>query len=428
MELIKNKITDRKNRSLLFGICWLVYFSTYLGRLNYSAVLAQMVADQFLTKEQGGLIGTGFFMAYGIGQIFSGILGDKLSPKWLVFGGLSLSAGMNFCMYQIKNPTLMLVIWTINGLVQAFIWSPLLRFLCDYLVEEIKPKYCMLLNSTVPLGTMTAYGLAAAIIAVFHWKKAFLFGGIILLTVGISWFVISSYLERYAQKHGEAEYLTNTKTEHTANRQDREVRNRSFLWLMESSGLFLILFALVVQGALKDGVTTWIPTYMNEEYQLGSVASLIGTMIIPLFNLLGVFLAGIINRKWVKNEMSTSGIFYCFCLGALTLLWLTSGNSIVLAFVMLGISTTAMMAVNTMFIAVLPAYFGIYGKASTISGVLNSAVYIGSAVSTFGIGALSSLFGWKVTILIWMILAFIAGISCFSAKEKWKHFCRTERR
>ena len=48
---------------------------------------------------------------------------------------------------------------------------------------------------------------------------------------------------------------------------------------------------------------------------------------------------------------------------------------------MLALSTTTMMTVNTLITAVLPSCFGRVGKASSMSGLLNSAVYSGGAVS-----------------------------------------------
>ena len=84
--------------------------------------------------------------------------------------------------------------------------------------------------------------------------------------------------------------------------------------------------------------------------------------------------------------------------------------------------------VNTMLIAVLPSYFGILGKASSMSGILNSSVYIGGAVSTYGIGLLSGLIGWEPTIFVWLVCAVAAGIICFLVSRVWVKFKHTRLR
>ena len=72
----EKKYLEGKQAAWLFGLCFLVYFSTYLGRLNYSASLAEMIRSENMDKGAAGLIGTLFFLSYGMGQLVSGFLGD----------------------------------------------------------------------------------------------------------------------------------------------------------------------------------------------------------------------------------------------------------------------------------------------------------------------------------------------------------------
>lgn len=410
------KLTGKSKIVLLFGLCWMVYFSTYLGRLNYSAALNEIIQSEGFSKGQAGLIGTGFFFAYGIGQLVSGFLGDRLSPKWMVFGGMLVSGFVNIIMSSLSNVYIMAAIWCLNGFSQAFIWSPMIRLLFDYLKTDIRMKACLYLNSTVPVGTMAAYGMTAAIISFASWRKVFLAASVILIIISLIWLFGMTRVERYALKYGEKEEI------HFINSNNTEKKDNSFSWkaTLLSSGLLLLMGALVVQGALKDGVTTWIPTYITETYPVGSIAAILSTMVIPVFNLLGVYLASIVNQKWGKGEIRTAAIFFTVCAIALLGLWIFSGKGLLLSLVMLAISTTAMMAVNTMLIAVLPSRFGVIGKASSVSGILNSSVYIGGAVSTYGIGALSNAWGWNSTIFLWLGCAVVAAGICFFSLSKWQ--------
>ena len=76
----KGSITNVKTMKTLFLLCWFAYVCTYLGRLNYSACLIEIVATEGWTKGQAGLIATGFFTTYGLGQLVSGYIGESLSP------------------------------------------------------------------------------------------------------------------------------------------------------------------------------------------------------------------------------------------------------------------------------------------------------------------------------------------------------------
>lgn len=414
MEKISYKITEKTHIKMLFLLCWLSYFSTYLGRLNYSAGLTEIIQSEGFTKGQAGIIGTGFFLAYGAGQFVSGFLGDRLSPRKMVFTGLFISSIANFLMAASSSYWMMTVIWCVNGLFQAFIWSPMIRLMFEYYKTETRVQACVYLNSSVPIGTMAAYGGTAALIWLSGWRMTFLSAGVLLLAISIFWFAGMGKLEQYAKEHGEREAVVMAA-------ETEKAEGGSFSWksLLIESGFLLLMGALFVQGALKDGVTTWVPAYISETYQLENIIAIVSTMVIPIFNLSGVFLASIANIRLFKNEIRTAAAFFLLCAVSLLILWAFSGKSIIISFVMLAVSTTAMMAVNTMLIAVLPSHFGVIGKASSISGLLNSSVYAGGAISTYGIGTLSVIIGWEGTILVWLFMAVLAMGLCFSVVKPW---------
>ena len=319
--------------------------------------------------------------------------------------------------------------WCVNGLFQALVWSPMIRLLYDYLTTERRMKSCLWLNSTVPLGTMAAYGLSALFLKITgNWRTMFVMPFVVLLALAFLWLIAMGRVERQAEVENRGTAKTHGDDEMAGGEVPipgigrREAGGTGWLGLLCQSGFLFLMFALVVQGALKDGVTTWIPTYISETYGLSGILPIMGTMIIPVFNLLGVCLASVVNQRWFREEVRTASAFFGVCAVSLLVLWLGSGRSMVLSFLMLAVSTTAMMAVNTMLIAVLPSYFGVMGKASSMSGILNSSVYIGGAVSTYGIGLLSGLVGWNRTIFLWLLCAVAAGIICFLVSRVWVKF------
>lgn len=398
---------------LLFWLCWIAYFSTYIGRLNYSASLTGIILSEGFSKGQAGMIGTAFFFAYGAGQFVSGFLGDRLAPKKMVFTGLMVSGLCNLAMAGAKGSGLMTAVWCVNGLFQAFIWSPMIRLMYEYYKTEIRMKACVSLNSSVPLGTMAAYGLTALVIWLSGWRTMFVLAGAALIGTSLFWITGMKRVERYAAESGKMAEIPSGETGGSAK---AAVNWKS---LLIQSGFLFLMMALFVQGALKDGVTTWVPTYISETYGLSAILAITSTMVIPVFNLLGVYLASFANLHWFRNEVRTAGAFFVVSAAAILVLRLASGRSMAVSFLMLALATTAMMAVNTMLIAVLPSYFGVIGRASSVSGLLNSSVYAGGAVSTYGIGALSVALGWNATIVIWFLMAAVSAVICFLTVRKW---------
>lgn len=399
----------------LFLLCWCSYFCAYIGRLNYSAALTDMIQSEGFGKGEAGLIGTAFFFAYGAGQFVSGFLGDRLPAKWLVFTGLGCSGICNLLMTQGQNIGFMIVVWCVNGLVQALIWSPMLRLVTDYCEVEVRSKLCAALNSAVPVGTMAAYGITAVVLGMSGWRSVFLLGGVCLLVMSLVWLSGITRVERMVPaQEKQTQVSSQVKQQKAGVGTDAKLGE-----ILVQSGLIMLLAALLVQGALKDGVTTWIPVYIQETYGVSPILAVAGTMVIPLCNLFGVWLAAFTCRHIERNEIAVSAGFFAICAVALLVLWLSSGRSMAASMGMLALSTTTMMTVNTMLTAVLPSCFGSVGKASSMSGLLNSAVYSGGAVSAYGIGSLAGYFGWTTTILIWAVMAAAAFLICCLAARKW---------
>lgn len=59
------------------ALACLLYFTSYITRLDYNAALADIVENTSLGKAEAGIASTALFFAYGVGQIASGILGDQ---------------------------------------------------------------------------------------------------------------------------------------------------------------------------------------------------------------------------------------------------------------------------------------------------------------------------------------------------------------
>ena len=148
------RIESPKVARLLFLLCWFAYFTSYIGRLNYSSAMTEMIQGTILTKSQAGFISMVYFFAYGIGQLCNGILGDKFHPgkdDFLRAGHCSRSESLyGIC----RGFQVMAVIWGINGYAQAMIWPPIIRIFAEMVSREQKMKFCVDIVSSQVLGTL----------------------------------------------------------------------------------------------------------------------------------------------------------------------------------------------------------------------------------------------------------------------------------
>lgn len=403
----------KKNRRRLFVLCWFSYFVTYLARLNLSAAMPQMQAAGFSLTELGAVTSC-FFITYGAGQLVNGFLSDRFSPRYMVFFGLFVSGISNIVIGFAHSFSALMSLWAINGFVQSMVWTPLLKIGGDYYDEKGRSKFGLHMSTTVPLGTLAAYGIGLLILKYQSFPQVFLWSGVIVALSALVWLISSTMLLRklpkYVRPISAQACQPQKKTEKFSLKQTVAV--------MIGGGLLFAFLPVAVSGALKDSVLSFVPTFIEGNFALGTDFALLLTMILPIVNVTGAYLARLVNR-WIKNELFTSVLF--FAIAAIALLTLSFlKTSLVVTVISLAVVTTCMFAINVMLITMIPLYFASHGRTGLISGLLNSLAYLGSGLAGVSSGALADAFGWDAAVYMWLALAIAAIVFGTLSAILWK--------
>lgn len=416
MEYRLNKIDSPAYAKKLFFLCWLVYCTSYLGRLNYSAAMTVMMKENVLDSSQAGFISMLYFFAYGIGQMVNGFLGDRINPKRMILIGIGMSAAANACMGLSGSFVVMAVIWGINGYFQAMIWAPIIRIFAEMLNESDKINCSVNISSSGVVGTLLSYLLSAVLIGQFHWKSVFFVASILLFLVAVVfWFGFQSVLT-YSNKNLEVKSNEIRVEKEQVKKQDG--KRTDFKTILFCSEILFILIPIIIHGVLKDGVTAWVPTYISSSFGLAPSFSVLVTTVLPIVNLAGAYAGWAIYRRMKKNIAKSNMVFFIGSVVSLILLLAFGRVSVILTVVLLAVITSSMMAVNTLSISVYPLKFEKDGRVSSVSGFLNAMAYIGTAISTFVIGLIVKYRGWQDTIYTWLAITVIASAICLLAVKK----------
>ena len=149
-----SRLPEPRQGSALFLLSWAAYATAYIGRYNYSAVMGAITGQGTLTLSQAGMVSTGYFICYALGQIFCGSVSQYISPYTMIFTGLVLSGCCNLAMGVIAGGT-MSAVWALNGLFQAMIWPPIVRLFAESMPLEQQKSACVNINATTPAGTLS---------------------------------------------------------------------------------------------------------------------------------------------------------------------------------------------------------------------------------------------------------------------------------
>ncbi len=406
---------EKKRESIFLALlCFFTYATIYIGRLNYSAALPGMIASGLITKTQGGMIATAYFAAYGFGQLVNGFLADRYNPYAQVTIGIVSSAALNMLMAVVRTPALMLLVWGLNGYAQSLVWAPAFLIVFQCVSDECRNSSLLLINSAPSAGTIFAYIYSSTVLRISAWKSLFFWASAILGAGTLVWVIGIRMICRHEKHLPEAQKTSDTNK--TAGKTDGAHEN--FLRILGPS-LPLLIIPAMIHGMLKDGVTSWLPTYMTEVFSMSAENAVMFTVILPLINISGAAVAFWLMSR-MHNEVLCALLLFGISGACLVLLTALGNLSAVLAVVLFALVTAAMMAVNVTLCSQVAARFGAKGISGAISGFFNACGYIGTAVSMYGIAWIAENCGWGVTRLMWGISCVVAIVFCVAAVPFWK--------
>ena len=409
-------LQSEKYSKLMFSACFAAYTASYIGRINFSAVLPEIIGNGLFTKTEAGIIGSAFFFVYGAFQIVNGFLGDRFSPFKMITAGTLLSAGANTAMTFCTTNTQMAFVWGFNGFALSLLWAAILKILANIINDGMRAKACLNISATLPIGTILAYLFASLSVKYFNWKFAFYIPSAILLGVGIFFGIASVIVKpRLTQR----EIVTDALPE------NKKSTYRLFP-LLVTAGIFLILPADIIYGLIKEGISTWTPTMITEVYSADPSFSAFLSILLPILNITGVYIITPIYKKiFKKDELKTGAAIILFALVPLSSLIFMERLPSVVSVALLAVITTALSAYNYMIITLVPMQFSYCSRTATVTGIMNTAAYGGCAAASYGFGIISDRIGWNGTVFVWIGLAVITFLITLGATGRWKKFKET---
>ncbi len=410
IEITQKRISASK---AIFTACWLSYAAISMGKSVYSASMASMIAEGLFTKSYSGIINSGFYLLYGGAQLIGGKLIDKISPMiWINVSliGTALSMlGMAFA----RGFLPMLIIWSIDGLLQFAIWPAIVRVIAEYVLPSQKKKAMTLISFSYCAGMLASYLCGSVVLSFAHWSVFFLVAAVILGGFSVYWIIASrsalKYLSRDNKENNEIE----------EKKGDAPKKN-----VIISSGLFLLFVPSFFRTCLDLGLKSWVPTMIMESYDVSASFANALTTILVLINLSGVFFCTWLYPKIVKNAAVGFGICFAAALPMTVLLLFTGNIPVIVVVLLLSGLTTMMYAGHQFNNVIIPMFFAKYHKEGSIAGILNAIASFGAVAATFGFGYLADNFGWTGTIISWIVITAAALVFCLSASPAFGRFTK----
>lgn len=413
---------DNMRQTLLIVACWLVYTASYLGKYCYSCNLNGIIGYYGVSHADAGLVSTMFFFAYGAGQIINGILCRKYNARFIITFSLLVSAAINLVVFFLPSFFTLKYLWLLNGFSLSFLWSVLSTVLSRCLSDENLKKAVVIMSMSTPVGTFIAYLLGALFTKVNFFNLSFLTGSIALFAIGVIWFFSYGKLTsgKTYGKSGETsaksgETVATNEVLHTDENYSAEKRNAMVTLV------FLGVFA-VINNLVKDGLSTWMPSVLKEKYDLSESGSIALSLALPFLSVFAAFVATKLNDK-VKSFVFTAVILFAVSALLMPIIIWGDFGGFILPLCVFALIALLMSAVNSVVTTMAPMYMRNFFFSGTLAGILNGCCYLGSTISSYGLGKIADELSWNAVFIIifaFCIAAVVLGGAYFIRKKAKK--------
>ena len=393
-----------KASAAFMWLCWFIYASSYLGKVNYAANINQIMDFFKVDHSSAGLASTFFFFAYAIGQVVNGLFCKKYNVKWMIFISLLVSSCVNLCVGISSSFAPIKYLWLLNGFAMSILWPCLIRTLSENLSKKDMPKASVTMGTTVATGTFLIYALSALFVKI-NFKLSFYLPATMFLVAALVWiFTYPSLVKRAneeSQQEEEEEIVTEKAVQATA-------FNKPLLLL---SIVMLAIYGIAT-NLIKDGLTTWVPSILKEQYQLDSSFSIILTLALPMVALFGNIFAVKLHKKIPDYVLHVAVLFLCS--GAIIggVIAGLSLNQFVLTLLGFTVVCWLVSSSNSLITSIFPLFMKGKVNSGLIAGILNGFCYLGSTLSSYGLGAIADYADWNA--VFWVLFS-VCIIVCVGA-------------
>lgn len=365
--MIEQKIKDR------FWSIWSSYATYYFGRVNLSIVIPVLLATYGLTKYHLGLVASGFFFAYAIGQFLHGQISERFNPFTYLAVGLIGSAIMNlFLGFSAGFFWILFIGEIMNGGFQSMGWSSAVRANAEIskrLGKNTEKRSCFL-GTSYQIGNSLTWLISALVVGWFGWQWGFWIASGFMFLRGITLIGIKPDIKN----------------------EKKTIKNQ----LKNTFSLPIIIagIAMMLLNIVRYGVIVWIPTYLVEQ---GS--SIIGTglkiFLIPIAGVLGTL---VYNRsKKISRDILTM-----LFLSILSLIFVIYGYlSGLSAIIILILSGFFVYGPHVFLVSTFPSKFLDKKVVAASTGFIDGMAYVGAVLVGFIVPLFLDLGGWISVFLSW---------------------------
>ena len=285
-----------KTRHIILAVMCLMYFISYIDRVNIAVAGPLIRHEMGLTTVQLGLVFSAFAYPYAFMQVIGGWLADKYGPK-LVLTVLSLIWGVATLATGFAGSVAMLVALRFAlGIGEGGAFPTATRAFTYWMPVKERGFAQGITHSFARLGGAVTPPLVLAVVVAGGWRDAFILLGV----ASLAWTVL--YLFVFTNSPEQNRRVTSEETAEIGYRKGdcARAKDAATPWRKLIRRMWLVTFVDFCYGWLLWVYLTWLPSYLKEARGFDLKQLALFTALPLLAGVVGDTLGGVVSDRLFK--------------------------------------------------------------------------------------------------------------------------------
>jgi phosphoglycerate transporter family protein len=369
------------------------YALYYFVRKNIS-MAAKSITDEFhFSNTQWGVVLSVATIVYALSKFLSGVVGDRANPRWLMAGGLLLSALVNLVFGWSAGLGSFVTLWALNNLFQGAGSPPCFRLLTHWFSPREIGRAWGVWNASHQIGGALIAVWAGWLVTHYGWRAAF-WAPAAICVLGSFW------LFNRLTDSPEAMGLPPVEVYKEGAAPAARARHDAPFWgifrehILANPWVWVVSFANFFVYIVRIGVLDWAPKYLVEAKGFTLKDAGFALSAFELAGIFGAYAAGWISDKLGGRRGPVSVWFMLLLIASVGILFFVPAGQ---RFAMAVVFTAMGFFVYgpQMLIAVAAADFATKVASSSAVGLTGLLGYLGATLCGVGTGVIADHYGWN---------------------------------
>ncbi|HDM8207620.1 TPA: MFS transporter [Vibrio campbellii] len=389
---------------------YLGYAGFYFTRKTFNYAAPAMIADLGLDKADIGMIGTLFYITYGLSKFISGTISDRSNPRFFMGVGLIATGLINIAFGFSSSLVALAALWVMNAWFQGWGWPSCSKLLTTWYSRSERGFLWAIWNTAHNVGGALIPLLVGFLTYHYSWREGFIVPGVIgvILGVIVCWRLRDKPTTQGLPTVGQwrDDKLELAQENHGQGLSYKEILKQ---YVFNNKYIWLLAFSYVLVYIVRTAINDWGNLYLTEQHHYSLINANAALSMFEIGGFVGSLVAGWGSDKLFggnrgpMNLLFAAGIF--LSVAALWLMPLTN-----FAFQAAGLFSIGFFVFGPqMLIGMAAAECSHKDSAGAATGFVGLFAYMGAALSGYPLALILEEYSWTGFFITISVCAAVIG-------------------